>query len=228
MFIGHFGVGLAGKKVDSKISLGTLFLAAQWLDLVWPVFILLGLEKVEIAPGMTASNPLDFIYYPFSHSLFFVIIWALIFGFVYYFFKKNIKSAILLGGLVLSHWILDWIVHVPDLPILPWGNLKVGLGLWDYPVIAVIIELAIFFSGVYFYLSVTKSKNKKGTFGFWGLITFFVVVYVMNLFGPPPPSVEAIGYAGLLQWLFIPLAYWIDRNRMFTRSELSTATESKS
>ncbi len=216
MFIGHYGVGLAGKKVDSKISLGTLFLAAQWLDLVWPVFILLGLEKVEIAPGMTASNPLDFIYYPFSHSLFFVIIWALIFGLVYYFFKKNVKSALLLGSLVLSHWILDWIVHVPDLPILPWGNIKVGLGLWDYPVIAVIIELAIFFSGVYLYVSVTKSKNKKGTFGFWGLITFFVVVYVMNLFGPPPPSVEAIGYAGLLQWLFIPLAYWIDRNRMFT------------
>ncbi len=86
MFIGHFGVGLAGKKVEPKISLGTLFLAAQWLDLIWPVFILLGLEKVEIAPGMTASNPLDFIYYPFSHSLLFAIVWALLFGLVYYFF----------------------------------------------------------------------------------------------------------------------------------------------
>ncbi len=94
--------------------------------------------------------------------------------------------------------------------------------------IAVIIELAIFFTGVYLYLLVTKSKNKKGTFGFWGLIIFLVVIYVMNLFSPPPPSVEAIGYAGLLQWLIIPWAYWIDRNRMLTQNILSDPTESKS
>ncbi len=214
MFIGHFGAGLAGKKAAPGPSLGTMFLAAQLLDLIWPILILTGIERVIIAPGVTSSNPLEFIYYPYSHSLLLVLVWSLLFGVIYYTIKKNLNGAVILGLLVLSHWILDLLVHIPDLPLYPGSSVKAGLGLWNYPVVSVIIESLIFALGIYLYLNSTKAKNKKGTFLFWGLILFLVVIYVMNFFGPPPPSTQAIGYAGLLQWIFIPWAYWIDKNRI--------------
>jgi len=214
MFIDHYGAGLAGKKAAPGVSAGTLFFAAQFLDLIWPVFILTGIEKVKIVPGLTDANPLEFSYYPYSHSLFMVIIWAALFGSIYFLYKRNLYNAFILGILVISHWVLDLIVHIPDLPIFPWSDFKVGIGLWNSEVVSVILEILIFSAGIYFYLSCTKAKNKKGTFGFWSLIIFLFIVYLMNIFSPPPPSVEAIGYAGLLQWLFIPWAYWIDRNRI--------------
>jgi len=214
LFIGHFGVGFAAKKFTRKISLGTLFLAAQFIDLLWPFFVILGIEKVAIDPGNTAFTPLDFIYYPFSHSLLGALLWALIFGAVYYFIKKDLKSSFILGLLVLSHWILDFITHRPDLPLFLGGDSPlVGLGLWNSIIATVIIESLIFIVGVYFYFSVTKAKNKIGNYSLWSLIIFLVIVYLLNLFGPPPNSVDAIGYVGLSQWLLIAWAYWIDRNR---------------
>lgn len=213
MFIGHFGVGLAAKKLDNRPSLGTLFLAAQWIDLLWPLFLLLGLEKVKIDPGNTAFTPLDFIYYPFTHSLLGVIIWALLVGGVYYLFKKNLKGSLLLGGLVLSHWILDLITHRPDLPIAPGLELKVGFGLWNSVAFTIIVEGLIFVGGAYLYLKSTRAMNKKGSIALWGLIIFLAVVYVINVFGPPPPGEEPIAYAGFLMWLFVIWGYWIDKNR---------------
>jgi hypothetical protein len=220
MFIGHFGAGLSAKKIDSKPSLGTMFLAAQFLDLIWPIFILLGIEKVKIEPGISAANPLDFTYYPWSHSLLIVLFWSLLFGIIYYLAKKNIKSSIVLGLLVLSHWILDLLVHIPDLPLWPGSGIKVGFGLWNSVIISVLLEIIIFAAGVYLYLIATRSKNKKGIWGFWVLVAFLMIIYIMNVMGPPPPSVEAIGYAGLLQWLMIPWAYWIDRNRAAVNKDL--------
>ena len=214
MFIGHFGAGLAGKKAAPNPSLGTMFLAAQLLDLVWPILILAGIEKVKIVPGISAATPLDFTYYPYTHSLLMVLVWSLAFGMIYYFIKKNLRGALVLGLLVLSHWILDLLVHIPDLPLYPGSSIKAGFGLWNYPAVAVILEALIFIAGIYLYLSATKTKNRTGTIAFWVMVVFLSVIYVMNIFGPPPPSVEAIGYAGLLQWLFIPWAYWIDRNRV--------------
>ena len=213
MFIGHFGAGLAAKKIDKKPSLGTMFLAAQFVDLLWPIFVILGIEKVKIDPGNTAFTPLDFISYPYSHSLLSVLIWAILFGLIYYLIKKNLKGSILLGALVLSHWVLDFIVHRPDLPLVPWSDFKVGLGLWNSVIFALVVELAIFTEGVNLYIKATKAKNKKGSIGFWSLIALLLVIYFMNVFGPPPPSVDAIGYAGLSMWLLVAWAYWIDRNR---------------
>ncbi len=219
MFIGHFGVGFAAKKVIPKTSLGTLLLASQFIDLLWPFFVILGIERVAIDPGNTAFTPLDFIYYPFSHSLFAVLLWALIFGAVYYFIKKNLKSSFILGLLVLSHWILDFITHRPDLPLIfGTDSLHVGLGLWNSIIATVIIESIIFIAGVYFYFAVTKAKNKVGAYSLWSLLIFFIIIYLSNLFGPPPESAEAVGYVSLTQWLLIAWAYWIDRNRSVTET----------
>ena len=220
MFIGHFGVGFAAKKFTKRTSLGTLFLATQFIDLLWPFFVILGIEMVAIDIGNTAFTPLDFIYYPFSHSLLGVLIWALLFGAVYYFIKKDLKTSLILGALVLSHWILDLITHRPDLPLfLGSDSLLVGLGLWNSIIATVIIEGTIFIAGVYLYLAVTKAKNKVGGYSLWSLIIFLVIVYISNLFGPPPESAEALGYIGLAQLLLIAWAYWIDRNRSITGTE---------
>ncbi|PKL87176.1 MAG: hypothetical protein CVV23_16685 [Ignavibacteriae bacterium HGW-Ignavibacteriae-2] len=213
MFIGHFGLGLAAKKIDSKPSLGTMFLASQFIDLLWPTFLLLGIETVKVEPGNTAFTPLNFSFYPFSHGLFSVIIWGVLFGGVYYFFKKSIKSSIILGALVLSHWILDLFTHIPDLPILPWSEFKVGFGLWNSVLFTVIIEGFIFAAGSYLYLTSTKAENKKGSIGLWSLLGFLIIIYISNLAGSPPPDQLAIAIVGQSQWLLIIWAYWIDRNR---------------
>lgn len=213
MFIGHFGAGLAAKKIESQPSLGTMFLASQFIDLVWPVFILLGIEKVKIEPGNSAFTPLNFIYYPFSHSLLGVVVWAVLFALVYFLFRKNFRASVVLGLLVISHWVLDLITHVPDLPLTPWGNIKVGFGLWNSFVFTILVEGIIFIAGAYMYISSTQPLNKKGSIGLWSILVLLTAIYSMNIIGPPPPNEQAIGVAGLLLWLFIPWAYWIDRNR---------------
>jgi hypothetical protein len=213
MFLGHFGAGFAGKKLSKPVSLGTYFMASQWIDLIWPILLLLGIEKVEVKPGVSTVTPLDFTYYPFTHSLFGVIVWGILFGLAYYFIKKNLKISVILGLLVVSHWFLDLLVHIPDLPIFPGESVKVGLGLWNSFAATLILEGLIFGLGVYLYYKVTKPKNKIGTYSLIGLIIFLILIYLSNLFGPPPDSVDAIGIVGNAQWLIILWAYWIDRNR---------------
>jgi hypothetical protein len=139
---------------------------------------------------------------------------------VNYFIKKDLKASFILGILVPSHWILDFITHRPDLPLfLGSDSLLVGLGLWNSIMATVIIESMIFMIGVYFYFAVTKTKNKVGIYSLWSLLIFFAIIYLSNLFGPPPESAEAVGYVSLAQWLLIAWAYWIDRNRTITGTE---------
>lgn len=212
MFIGHYGVGLAAKKTAKAPSLGTLFLAAQWLDLIWPLFIILGIEHVELNPGDTKMTPLNFVDYPFSHSLLFVLGWSIVMGVIYFLIKKNKKNALIVGLLVLSHWVLDLFVHRPDLPILVSGP-YVGLGLWNLPMVEIILEFGIFILGVWLYFSTTTPKDKIGIYAPWSLIILLALIHVVNLTGPPPPDVNSIGYAGLGMWLFVFWAYWGDKHR---------------
>lgn len=213
MFIGHFGTGFAAKKVASAVSLGTLFFAAQFIDLFWPIFLLIGIERVEIDVGNTVVTPLNFIDYPVSHGLLSVLIWAALFGLVYYLLKKNWKNSLWLAGLVVSHWILDLLTHRPDLPLVPGSDIKVGLGLWGSLWGTIFVEGLIFVTGLYLYLKSTRAKNKTGTISLWALIVFLIIIYIGNMFGPPPPAAEPIAVLGLAQWLLIFWGYWIDRNR---------------
>jgi len=183
------------------------------MDLLWPVFLLLGIEKVEIVHSNNPFLSLNFISYPYSHSLLGALFWSVLFGAIYFLIRKDMRSSIILGLVVISHWVLDLIVHIPDLQIIPWLSLRVGLGLWNSVVFTVIIEGLIFFIGFYLYLKSTKSKNKRGQIGLWSLIIFLSVIYVLNLIGPPPPSVQAIAYAGFSQWIIIIWAYWVNSNR---------------
>ena len=217
MFIGHFGVGFGAKASASKVSLGTLFLAAQFVDLLWPTLLLLGIERVEIKPGITQFTPLHFVSYPISHSLLMVCVWGLLFGLIYGVVQKNKQGALVLGLGVVSHWILDLIVHRPDLPLYPGESPLLGLGLWNSLVGTFVVEGVIFIVGLVLYLRVTRPRNRAGLYGFWALVGFLVLVHLGNVFGPPPPNITAIAWGGQLQWLLVIWAYWIDRNRV-TRS----------
>jgi FtsH-binding integral membrane protein len=211
MFIGHFAAGMAAKKLEPSISLGTLFLAAQWLDLLWPTLLLLNLEHVVIAPGISAVTPLDFVDYPITHSLVMVLGWSLLFGAVYFLITRNKSGAFLLGALVLSHWVLDLVVHIPDLPLYPGDSPKVGFGIWNSLPLTIVVEGAVFVTGVLLYVKTRKSMGKEVSWWFWSLVIFLVVMHVANLFGPPPPNVGMIAWAGHLQWLFVLWAWRADK-----------------
>lgn len=213
MFLGHFGLGLATKAAAPRVSLGTLFLAAQWVDLLWPTLLLVGLERVEIAPGATRVTPLDFVSYPISHSLVAVVGWGLLFGGVYWAARRFARGAVAVAALVVSHWVLDLVVHRPDLPLAPGGGARLGLGLWDSLPATLAVELALFAAGLALYLRRTRAADRTGSLALWGLVAFLLLIYVANLLGPPPPSAAAVAWAGHAQWLLVAWAYWVDRHR---------------
>ncbi|MCH7619412.1 MAG: hypothetical protein IH880_06545 [Candidatus Marinimicrobia bacterium] len=212
MFIGHYAIAMLGKKYSPQLSLGTLFLSVQLVDLLWPIFLLAGLEHVKIEPGNTAFTPLNMINYPITHSLLGGIIWGGILAFIYYMVKKVKRSSIILGIGVVSHWILDLLMHKPDLPIYP-GGAKYGFGLWNSVPGTFVVELTLFAFGIYTYIKLTKPKDKTGNWLFWGLIVFLLSAWLSSAFGPPPPNVNVLAASALLLWLLVPWGYWIDRHR---------------
>ncbi len=224
MFIGHLGVALAAKKLAPKTSLGTTFAAAQFVDLLWPALILTGVEHVSIVPGITKMTPLDFYDYPVSHSLLMALVWGVAFAAVYWIARRYTRGAWVIGALVVSHWLLDALVHRPDLPIAPWRSPSVGLGLWNRPGAEAIVEASIFVGGLVVYVTFTKAIDRVGRMAIWILAAFLLCIWIANVFGPPPPSVKAIGVAGIIGGiLFIPLAAWIDGHRCEKSSEAARA-----
>lgn len=219
MFIGHFGFGFGAKAVAPRVSLGTLFLAAQFLDLLWPTLLLLGVEKVRIVPGATVVTPLVFEYYPYTHSLVAVLGWAVLVGGVYFILKRQRVAAVVLGILVISHWLLDLVVHQPDLPLFPGSATVVGLDAWSSLPVTLVIEGSLFALGVWLYSRATNASDAIGRWGFATLVIFLVGIYAGNLFGAPPPSSQAIAWVGQLQWLLVLWGYWIDKHRYTSGSE---------
>ena len=213
MFVGHFGVAFGLKKDALGVSLGTLFLAAQFVDLLWPLFLLLGWKRVAIAPGITRVTPLDFEHYPITHSLAAAVCWMVLFGSVYWMIRKSVRGAVVCGLAVLSHWILDFVSHRPDLPLYPGGGPKVGLGLWNSLPGTIVIELGLFAVGAWLYVRCTRPRDRVGSLGLWALVGFLLLIYAGNVFGPPPTDVTAIAWVGQAQWLLVVWAYWVDRHR---------------
>jgi len=217
MFIGHFGLAFAARRSTPRLSLGTAFLAAQFLDLLWPTLLLVGAESVRIQPGATAVTPLLFEHYPWSHSLLMTIAWSIAVGVIYGAMRGNLRGAVIVGLLVLSHWLLDALVHEPDLPLAPGVGTLVGLGLWNSRAGTLLAEVPIFLIGVWLYGRGTRALDRIGTFGLVGLVLFLVLVYAANLSGPPPPGVTAIAWVGQAQWLLVAWAYWVDGHRASLR-----------
>lgn len=213
MFIAHFGVGFGAKSIVPKVSLGMLFLAAQFIDLLWPTLLLLGLEQVRIVPGATVVTPLVFESYPISHSLIAVIGWALLLGVGHYLLRRDTRVSLILATLVISHWLLDLIVHQPDLPLYPGSMTLAGLNAWSSLPLTLLLEGSVFAAGVGLYARSTTAADATGRWGFYGLVVFLLLTYAANLFGAPPPNETAIAWAGHAQWLLVLWGYWIDRHR---------------
>jgi membrane-bound metal-dependent hydrolase YbcI (DUF457 family) len=167
MFIGHFAVGFASKPLAPKANLGWLIAAPLFLDLIWPVFLLFGSETVRIEPGNTAFTPLNFVHYPISHSLATAAVWSVLFGLLYYLFGRYKLGALVAGIGVFTHWLLDTVVHRPDLPLYPGSETKIGFGLWNSIPATVLIEGLLFILGFGIYWKMTRPLNRKGTIGFW-------------------------------------------------------------
>jgi hypothetical protein len=214
MFLGHFGLGFGAKKAAPEVPLGALFMACQFADLLWPTLVLLGLEQVEVQRGATLMTPINFVRYPYSHSLLALAVWGALAGALYKVVTRSrMLAAVTLGVLVLSHWFIDLIVHRPDLPITLTGTTRLGLGLWNSMAGTLAIELLIFVAGIVVYVRTTAPRDRVGSVGLWSLVVFLLVVYIASTFGPPPPSARAIAWSAEAMWLLVIWAYWIDRHR---------------
>lgn len=215
MFVGHYGPSLIAKSLRKAIPLWILFLAVQALDVLWSIFVMLGIEKVRIVPGFTATNPLDLYFMPFTHGLITSLGWSLLAALLYRAWKRDQgwPAAAMVGAAVFSHWILDLIVHIPDLPLYE-DHAKVGLGLWNYPAIAFVLEIGVFFGAMFLYFRATRPVVRAGSYAFpiFGVVMLAIQAYVF--FGPPPASDRAAAAMALFAYFaFAAVAYWLERKR---------------
>jgi hypothetical protein len=214
MFVGHFALGFAAKRAAPRVSLAALFAAAQLPDLLWPVLVAAGIERVRIDPGNTAFTPLDFVSYPYSHSLVMLIFWSIGLAVAYRLVSgRDGRDAAVLTALVLSHWVLDWLSHRADMPLTPGGR-TYGLGLWNSIPATLAVELAIFAAGVSIYARSTRARDRAGRWSLVGLVLVLLTVYALNLIGGPPPSVQMVWLAGIVGGaLLLAWSWWTDHHR---------------
>jgi membrane-bound metal-dependent hydrolase YbcI (DUF457 family) len=212
MFIGHYALGLAAKRATPAVSLGVLFGAAQFADILWPFLLAAGLEQVRIDPGNTVFTPLDFVSYPYSHSLLLLAVWGVALGWV--FGRGKRRAVAVIAALVVSHWVLDFITHRPDMPLYP-GGPKVGLGLWNSVGWTVAIEVPMYLAGLWLYIRGTRARDAIGRWGFLLLAGLLMLIYVGDAFTPDaPPSVRALTVlAAVGGLLFTAWSWWADRHR---------------
>ena len=211
MFLGHIAVGLAGKRVAPRAPLALLVLAPIFVDGIWPLFLLAGLERVHVEPGNTAVTPLSFVSYPWTHSLLMGIVWAMLFAWLYRRRGGDLRASIWLALAVLSHWFLDLVVHRPDLPLVPGGGPKLGLGIWNHVPLTLAVEVGLLLAGTLVYLRVARPRGARGLLALGSFLVFLLVVYASVVAGPPPPNSLAVAISALALWILVPWAAWIDR-----------------
>lgn len=221
MFVGHAAVALAGKTRVPTISLGLLLAAAFWLDLVWPVLVLAGLEVVRVDPGNTVFTPLAFDSYPWSHSLLMVMGWSALAAGLAACCRRGGRTGALVGVLVLSHWVLDAVMHRPDLPLWPGTSPLVGFSLWNSVTASLLVEGLLFAGGILLYVRATTPTDRTGRLAFWGLIGLMLGIWASQPFSPPPPNATAVAVGSLAIWLLVFWAAWADRHRTFRSADVS-------
>ena len=212
MFVGHLAVALGAKKVEPGVPLGATVAAAFGLDLIWPILLLLGVETVRVNPGDTAFTSLAFDSYPWSHSLLTVVVWSGLVGFLGRRVFGSWRAGMVLGGLVLSHWVLDFVTHRPDLPLWPGGPL-VGLGLWNSIPGTILVEASLLVGGLWLYHRATSPRDRTGTGALVALVVLTGVLWVTQPWAPLPESATAVAAGALILWLLPPWALWIERHR---------------
>jgi membrane-bound metal-dependent hydrolase YbcI (DUF457 family) len=213
MFLGHFALGFAVKKAEPSLSLGTTLVAAQLPDVIWPWLVMAGVETVAIAPGDTAVTPLRFVSYPWSHSLLMVAASGGVLAALHFASRRRPGAALWLWALTVSHWVLDFASHRPDMPLVPWSPTVVGLGLWNSVPATFFVEFLLYAVGLRLYFRATKARDGVGRYAAAALAATLAMLYLASVFGPPPPSVGAVAGSGVIGLLFVAWAGWADRHR---------------
>lgn len=204
MFVGHLALAFAAKRAKPAVSLGWYVAGVTALDLVWPIFVLTGVEIVRIAPGATAFTPFVFESYPWSHSLLLAAVWGVVLAAIVR-VARGSAPALLLMGLVVSHWVLDFVTHAPDLPLWPGASPHLGLGLWNSVPATLAVEGAMWVAGLAFYLSRRKARGLAGSVGLWLFIGLCTIMWVSGPFGSVPPNSQALGWLALTGWI---MPFW--------------------
>jgi hypothetical protein len=214
MLVGHFAVGLVAKRVEPKISLGTFVLAAMIADFLWCVFMIAGIEHVQFRPGMGAANYLTASDIAWSHSLLMDVIWAALLAAAYFLYRRYPRGAWILFAAVLSHWLLDFVAHPPDMPLAPGVNRYFGLGLWTSIPATIVVEGGLWLLAAIFYARATHPTKHAGTYVFWTMIALLTLAWYNNIAGPPPPNPHTAPIASLIFFaLVVTWAYWMNRLR---------------
>jgi hypothetical protein len=221
MFIGHFAVALASKRFAPRTNMGVLTASTSFLDLLWPFFLLFGCETVRIDTNDTRYSKFAFVSYPWSHSLLMAIVWASGFALVYYLITRYRPGTIAIWVGVVSHWVLDWVTHRPDLPIYP-GGPKAGLGLWNSIAGTMVVELLMLAVGIWMYVGTTRARDRIGRYGFLGFIAVLLLIDVSDRFSAPPTSVTAVVWSGIIAFaILIAWAWWFDRHRVVRTGDIA-------
>ena len=215
MFVGHYAVSFVAKARRRETPLWLLFIAVQLIDVFWAIFVLSGLEKVRIVPGYTASSPLDLYYMPYTHSLLGAALWSIAFGVICVFiYRWNRAAGVLAGLAVFSHWVLDLLVHRPDLALYD-SHMKMGLGLWNYKWPEFILEVLLLFIGIYIYMRSTRTSGNIGRYGFIVFGIVMLAIQVLPFYTPPPSSGNMVAISALFAYvLFAAIAAWLERKRV--------------
>ncbi|HTT61519.1 MAG TPA: metal-dependent hydrolase [Bryobacteraceae bacterium] len=214
MLVGHFAVGLAAKRMEPAISVGTLVLASMLADFLWCILLLAGIEHVQFQPGIGAANYIAASDIAISHSLLTDGLWAALLAAVYFLRRRSLRGAWVIFGAVLSHWVLDWISHRPDMPLSPGGHTYFGLGLWSSIPAAVIVEGGFWGLALVVYARATRPKNRMGVYAYWSIAALLTLAWYNNLAGPPPRNPRTAPVASLVFFsLAVAWAYWMNRLR---------------
>ena len=218
MFAGHYGPSFLAKRLDRGIPLWVLFVAVQLLDVFWAIFVFLGVERLRIVPGFTATNALDLYYMPYTHSLPGALGWAAAAAIVYRLITGSASGSLLIGAAVFSHWPLDLLVHPPDMPLYD-NTARVGLGLWNYPYVTLVLEAALLFGAMGIYLQRSPPITSRGRYSMPAFAAAMLLMQAAMLFTPPPPSGRAMAATALIAYvLFAGMIAWLERGR--TRVEM--------
>jgi hypothetical protein len=218
VFVGHFAAGLIARRISPATSLATTTLASLLPDVLFCVFLVTGIEHIRIQPGITVVNPLDLYDIALSHSLLLDFVWALLLAALYFWRSRNRFGASVLFVLVLSHWLLDFVSHRPDMPLAPGVSLHLGLGLWNSVPATFIVEGALWLISVAVYARATTAKTRTGIFAFWIMIAVLTAIWIVSLRGTPPPDVPAVAVVNSVLFSIVMLwALWIDRLRHSAR-----------
>ncbi|HET7043011.1 MAG TPA: hypothetical protein VFI13_13420, partial [Gemmatimonadales bacterium] len=214
MFVGHTALALAAKRRAPDLSLGWLYGAAITLDLLWPLFLLLGVEQVAIGSATGGFDTLTFTSYPWSHSLLTSVGWGIIVAAIARVRGIRTSHAILLALLVVSHWVLDFVTHAPDLPLFPGSTVRLGLGLWGSVPASYVVEGVLYAGGIWLYTRGTAAKDRIGSFGLWLFLLVSALMWASGPLMPPPPGPMAVAWSTMIAIpLLVVWAGWVDRHR---------------